>query len=162
MNFCHAGKFSAPCCVPVLFPWMHNTVIRMYILMSPKHTGRTAALWQTGEYQEASRAFTWTKVWNLVIIRSWRKPWCTSLMQERSRVRNPDDHIRSRYCVVIYLGSRSIDTVCPVWRSGGVPTLMACTTYESSVSLWLWCCLRFSVSVKSGPSKSVFSFPSWK
>lgn len=28
-------------------------------------------------------------------------PWCTSVMQERSHARNPDDHVRPRYCVLI-------------------------------------------------------------
>lgn len=52
--------------------------------------------------------------------------WCTSLMQEQSRVHNPEDHIRPRYCVLIYSG------LLHLWHSVPsltVPNLPVCPVY---------------------------------
>lgn len=126
---------------------MRKTIILMYILMSPKHTGRTAALRQPGEYQEVSWAPYMDQAGEpghhqeLEETDPDAPPWygngavCVTQMITSG----PD-------IVLIYLRSRTFDTVSPVWQSGAVPHLPVCTTHESSARLsdfdTLFCSLR--------------------
>lgn len=100
---------------------------------------------------------SWGTWWSSGAGGNW--PWRTSLIKEQRRLRNPDDHIRPRYSPNLFRQSHfwhSVPTLTERGRSS--PSCLHHPRVQRT-SLWLLHSVLFSASLKSWPTKSVFSFP---